>query len=314
MPQMTTGQARVIDPILSGIALAYRNPDIQRVGRILFPRVVIPQRGAQVLKFGKESFRLYNTRRAPGGNTGRIQYGYAADPVALTQESLEGLVPIELMEEAAAVPGLDLAKGAVELVQDIFDRAEEYEQAQIATDATRYDSNHKLTLAGTSKWSDPASDPAKDVKRAREAVRSSTGRYPNKLILSPDVFNALTEHPKIKDQFKYTSADSVTTLMLAKYFDIASVAVGNDIYLPKDSADNADFVDMWRNVAVLAYVPTSSNFMVPSYGYTYHLRGHPMVEKPYYENAQKSWVYPIMYERQIVHTATAAGFLFTTPV
>jgi hypothetical protein len=310
---MTPAQARVLDPILSEIAHGYRNPDVSRVGRILFPRVVIPARGAQVLEFGKESFRLYNTRRAPGANTKRIQYGYAAGPVALSQESLEATVPAEIMEEAAAVPGVDMARGAIELVQDIFDRAEEYEQARIATDANNYDGNHKLALTSTSQWTHAESKPIAQMVTYREAVRASTGIYPNVLVLSPNAFNALAAHDSIKDQFKYTSSESITTDMLARLFGIAKVVVGTDVYMPDAAADTADFTDIWSNVAVLAYVPTGARYEVPSYGYTYHLPGHPLVEQPYYERNSKSWVYPMTYERQVAHTGKGAGFLIQTP-
>lgn len=308
--QMTPGQTRVVDPVLSNIAHGYRNPDVSRVGRELFPRVIIPARGAKIIEFGKESFRLYSTRRAPGASTKRIQYGYDAGPVALTQEALEGLVPWELMQEASQVPGVDLARGSVELVQDVFDRAEEYEQIQIAIDANNYDVNHREALAGGDQWDDYAnSDPAKKIRTYREAVRASTGRYPNKLALSPNVFNALAEHAKILDRFKYTSAESITTKMLAAYFDIPQVVVGNDVYLPDNAADDADFTDMLSNVAILAFVPSQGRFEVPSYGYTYHLAGHPMVEQPYQDRNRKSWVYPQTYERQVVQTGKGAGFL-----
>lgn len=66
---------------------------------------------------------------------------------------------------------------------------------------------------------------------------------------------------------------------------------------------------MIDNTAVLAYVPTGARFEVPSYGYTYHLAGHPMVERPYYEENPNSWMYPMTYERQVVQTSMEAGFL-----
>lgn len=314
MPQMNPGQARVVDPILSAIAHGYKNPDVSRVGRRLFPRVVIPARGAQVLEFGKESFRLYNTRRAPGANTKRIQYGFGAGPVALTQESLEALVPVEIMDEAASVPKVDMARGAIELVQDVFDRAEEYEQVQKAINVNNYDANHKEALAAGDKFSNAASNPGAKIREWKEAIRASTGRYPNELVLAPDVFNALAEHPTIIDRFKYTNSDSLTTAMLSAYFNIANVTIGNDVYMADNAADDADFTDMLSNVAILAFVPQAGRYEVPSYGYTYHLAGHPMVEQPYFERNAKSWIYPMTYERQVVQTGKGAGFLATAVV
>jgi len=61
------------------------------------------------------------------------------------------------------------------------------------------------------------------------------GVEPNKMVISKPVFAALKTHPKIKEQFKYTSSDSITTVMLANYFDLAQVVVGKSVIL--DSAD-----------------------------------------------------------------------------
>lgn len=64
MPRVSTNTAAVIDPILSTHARGHRNADF--VSQALFPRATIPNRSMRQIKFGKESFRMMNTRRAPG--------------------------------------------------------------------------------------------------------------------------------------------------------------------------------------------------------------------------------------------------------
>lgn len=301
--------AAVIDPILSTHARGYRNSTF--IADALFPRVSIPNRSMRVIRFGKEAFRLLNTRRAPGAEKKRIQYGYASDPVALAQDALEGVVPDEHQEEAEAVPGIDLAAGAVNMVLDAIDLGYEYEAAQIARNANSYDNNHKIVLAGADRWTDPTSDPLGDFKAAREVVRRSIGRYPNTLVLGPNAGNALKDHPKIKEQFKYTSKDSITTEMLAAYFDVKKVVIGAAVYLPETVDDAAMANDVWGDDAILAYVPeTGDNFQVPSYGYTYELKGYPQVQQPYFENSNDSWIYPIKVERRVILTGAEGGFLF----
>ncbi|WP_323790123.1 major capsid protein [Thalassovita sp.] len=301
--------AAVVDPILSTHARGYRN--LEFISHLLFPRVPIPNRSMRVLKFGKESFRKLNTRRAPGADKKRIQYGYASDPVSLVQDSLEGLVPIEHQEEAQAIPGVDLGRGAVNMVLDVVDLGHEYEAAQLARGAANYDANHKLALVGADRWTSDSSDPAADVQTGNEAVRRSIGRYANTLVLGPSAFNALRNHPKIKEQFKYTSKDSITADMLAKYFELKKVIVGKAVWLPETASDDELAQDVWGDDAVLAYVPeTEATFMVPSYGYTYELRGYPQVEQPYFERSNDSWIYPTKTERRVYLTGAEGGFLF----
>src|SRR5690606_25974123 len=76
MTQMTPQQVRVVDPVLSQVALGYRHPE--HVGMALFPRVPVQVSGGQILEFGKESFRLYNSLRAPGAATKRVQLAIRA--------------------------------------------------------------------------------------------------------------------------------------------------------------------------------------------------------------------------------------------
>lgn len=308
-PPLNTRTAAVVDPILSTHARGYRNSEF--VAASLFPRVSIPNRSMRVIRFGKEAFRMMNTRRAPGANKKRVQYGYASDPVSLVQDALEGVVPIEHQEEAQSIPGIDLGAGAVNMVLDVVDLGLEYECAQIARTSGSYDANHKLALTGTDRWSSGTSTPVTDIDAGKEAIRGSIGRYPNTLMLGPSAFNGLKRHPTIKEQFKYTSSQSITTEMLAAALDLKNVVVGKGVYLPETAADTAMASDIWGDDAILAYVPeTGDNYQVPSFGYTYELMGYPLVEQPYFERSNDSWIYPTKFERRPYLTGAEGGFLF----
>lgn len=305
---MNPSAVRVINPILTTHVQGYKQAGL--VGGVLFPRVPVEVSGGQILEFGKESFQLYNARRAPGAGTKRIQFGYLGKPFALLNDALEAPVPREYLRDASKVPGIDLGTRAVNLVMRSLLLGLEVGQAALALDAARYDANHKVALAGADKWSDAGSDPSAQIEDYRNAVRASTGVYPNVLLLSAQAFSALRTNQKIKDQFKYTSPDSITAEMLAKYFNLERVAVGEAV-----TADDAGaFSDVWGNNAVLAYVPQNPTGMEePSYGYTYTMQGHPLVEDAYYDNNAKSWIYGVGFERAPVLSGIAAGFLIQTP-
>jgi hypothetical protein len=309
MAPVNTRTAAVVDPILSTHARGYRN--LEFIAHLLFPRVSIPNRSMRVIKFGKEAFRMMNTRRAPGADKKRVQYGYASDPISLVQDALEGVVPIEHQEEAMAVPGIDLGQGAVNMVLDVIDLGHEYEAAQLARTLGNYAASNRLTLTGADRWTSDTSDPLGDIDAGKEAIRRLIGRYPNTLTLGPSAFNALKRHPKIREQFKYTSAQSITTEMLAAYFDVRRVIVGKAVWLPEAAAETSAASDVWGDDAILAYVPeTGNNFQVPSFGYTYELTGYPQVEVPYFERSNDSWIYPTKAERRTYLTGAEGGFLF----
>lgn len=310
MKILNTANARIIDPLLTNHLRGYTHAE--RVGHILFPKVPVLVRGGKRIEFGKESFRLYNTRRAAGSATKRIQFGYEGKPFSLEQHALEGKVPFEFMAEADKVPGFNLGQRAVNVVSDVISLDTEYLAATRARDAANYDANHKVVLAGADQWDDAASDPKADIKAAKSAIRATCGHYPNVMVISPKVFEALDDHPKILEKFKYTSSDSITVEMLAKYFDVDRVVVGKSVYA--DETNNDEFADLWGLDVVLAYVATNQDVEVPSYGYTYQLEGFPIVEEPYSERNAKSWFYPVTDELSPELVGAEAGFLIQNAV
>lgn len=307
---MTPAQARAINPLLTEVARGYTNQEF--VGLKLFPYVPVAQRGGQIVKFGKEQFRLLNTERAPGANVASTDFEYSTEGYALKQHALAGKVPIELMEDASQVPGVDLGKVAVNQVMEQIGLKLEYKQATLARTAGSYASENKATLSGTSQWSHTSSTPTKDIKTAREAIRSKIGRYPNILILGAPVFAALTEHAAIVDRIKYTGRDSITPQMLAQLLNVDEVQIGGSVYMNAAGA----FVDVWGKDAILAYsAPVSLAQMgSPSFAYTYRLKNHPVVNQPYFNEANMSWYYRVVDEHDPVMTGADAGYLFTNAV
>lgn len=306
----TLAQRRVIDPILSTVVQGYVHPE--HIGMALFPRVPVLTSGGKIVEFGKEAFRLYSTGRAPGTAFKRMQLGYEGKPYALENHGLEAAVPREHQREASQVPGIDLATRYINAVMRVNSLILESSQAMLARNAANYDANHKVTLSGTDQWNDYTnSDPVGDINAAKEAIRSTTGIYPNVIEIAAKVFDVLKEHPKIIDKIKYTQRGIVTAELLAAVFDVAKVVVGKAIAFDDAGAS----IDIWGKDVVLAYVPqTISGQEEPSYGYTYTMEGHPMVEEPYWENQSKSWVYGVGYERAPVLSGITSGFLIASAV
>ncbi|RWR29192.1 hypothetical protein D2T29_14995 [Sinirhodobacter populi] len=304
--------ARVIDPVLTGIAQGYIHA--QRVGHILFPTIPVPASGGTVIEFGRESFFNYNSRRAPGAAVVRIQFGYEGKPYALKSFAMDTPIPREFVRDAETVPGIDLGKRAVNTLMNSFTLTLEIEQATLATDPANYGGSNKLALTGSDCWDHEASDPIRDFEDAKEQVRGACGIDPNRAVIGSKVFNVLKRHPKVVERFKYTSAESVTAKMLAGLLDLEELAVGKATY-NDETNPAAGFKDARGNVAVLGYVPSQDQAMEqPSFGYTYTLNGHPFVETPRWDGNTRSWVYGITYERAPQLTGIASGFLFQTPI
>ncbi|MEP7043338.1 MAG: major capsid protein [Dokdonella sp.] len=309
MSQQTLGQARVVDPILSDIARGYKQADL--VARTLFPFVPVGAYGGQVLEFGKEAFRLYNSRRAPGTATKRVQFGYAGKPYAIVPSSLEAVVPRELQRDASQVPKIDLAQRSVNTVLKVVNLEHEYNCAQIARNAANYDAGHKVALAGAARWTSDTSDPVSDTETGREAIRGSIGMYPNSAVISARAFKALKTNPSILDRIKYTGGNAtpakVTLQAIADLFEIPNLVMGAAMVA---TGQNDDFGDVWGNDFVMAYsnVSGTPSAEEPGFAYTYLIEGMPAVEQPYFDNNTKSWVYPVSFDNTPVLSGMSAGY------
>jgi hypothetical protein len=311
---MTPSGARVVDPVLSTIAQGYSNSEM--VASALFPSVPVPVRGGKIITFGKEDFMLYGSQRAPGENTKRVQFGYAGGNYALVDYGLEGQVPIEVIQEGQAGPGIDHAAMAVRKVSNIMALRLEKQAADIARTAASYAAANKVTLAGVTQWSDftsATSLPIQNIETAKEAVRAATGKRPNTVVLGAAVMAKLRQHPNVVDRMKYTGRDVATAEILAALFGVQRVLVGDAIY--SNDAGTA-FTDVWGKDVVVAYTELGSvaDMGAPSYGYTYQLSGYPLAEDPYYDRNTKSWVFPVTRAEAPVLASASAGYLITNAV
>ena len=313
MAQMTPSGARIVDPVLSTIAQGYQNSEM--IASALFPSVTVPLRGGNIITFGKEDFMLYGTQRAPGENTKRVQFGYSGSSYALLDYSLEGQVPIEVIQEGQNGPGIDHSAMAVRKVSSIMALRLEKQAADIARTAGSYAAGNKVTLSGTSQWSDftGTSQPIQNIETAKEAVRAATGKRPNTVLMGAAVMAKLRQHPIIVDRMKYTGRDIATAEILAALFGVQRVLVGDAIY--SNDAGTA-FTDVWGKDVVVAYTELGSvaDMGAPSYGYTYTLQGYPLAEEAYYDRNTKSWVFPVTRAEAPVLASASAGYLITNAV
>lgn len=309
MTQMTPGQARIVDPILTTHALGYVRPG--NVGQFLFPRVEVATLGGKVTTFGKEGFRRYNTKRSPGEATKRVQFGYDGKPYAIVLSALEAVVPDEIASEAAAGPGLNASQDSVDLVLDVMELEHECECADIARNTSNYDSDHKVALAGAARWRGASGDPTKDVEAGKDAIRASIGIRPNVGVISASAYAAAKANAKIQDYLKHLGARTLTLEILASMWEIPNLYLGEAVAA---SGVDDDLGDVWGGDVILAYVAPANGSnrraaAKPSYGYTYTMRGEPNVRQAYRDENRQSWIHPVNNNRTPVLSGMVAGYL-----
>ncbi len=297
---------RIVDKVLTKVVLGF-DLDQEFSGHHLFPDVQVTEMGGKIVKFGKESYVVLNTKRSPAETVRGIGINYSSDDYVLENRLLEALSPEEFIEVGQKA-NIAVKAQSVNQVMRLMRLEGEYDKAQLAQDANIYATNNKETLSGSSQWSNPTVDILQQIEDAKATIRAKTGRYPNVFHLDPKSYLALKRNEQIKEQFKYSGKASITTDMLANFFDVDSVVVGKAIHA--ENVDS-DFIDLWQH-SVLAYVAPKNMRAkaVPSFGYNYVGQGFPHVEKEYFEKSDRSWHNPVLFRDKAVLTDNGAGFLF----
>jgi len=330
----TLASLRVNDPVIQSVVHGYVQAD--SIADFVAPRVPVDVRAGKVIKFGKEQFAVTDTRRSPGSVIQRSVTGYEYENFVLNQHARAGSVTEEEYQEAInGEARVDLRANAALRAANEIAQSWEAEVITEITDAAKYETNCQAVLSGAAQFSDAGSDPEVTVQDFKEAVRAQIGIYPNAAIVSSDVFNSLKFHPIFRDRVKYTSEASINLKMLATWFDLPEgIKVAQRVKL--DPATGA-LVDMMpAGTMILFYkgsggmteansgkpgtifVPANgADKAVPSYAYTYSLRGYPIATKERFDEDTRTFLTDIIVEQSIQLTGlgntglVGSGFLAT---
>ena len=270
---------RLVDPVLSALALGYSNAEF--VGTSLLPFVTVEKEGGKIPKFGKEAFRVYNTERALRAKSNRIAPGdIDSVDVNLDEHDLE--VAIDYREEAEAA--FPLQAHATNMVVEGIRLRHEKTVADMVQNPANFPAGNKIALSGTDVFTNAASDPEGVVDDAKAAIRSKVVKEPNTLTIGYGTWRALKRHPKLKAILSDTRSRLVQLADLREIFEIENIVVGRGMY----TTDAGVTVDLWGNTMVFAYVPKGSKVAgsdtpvrvayEPSFGYTLRKHGNPVVD------------------------------------
>ena len=270
---------RVVDPVLSALALGYSNAEF--VGDQLLPFVTLDKEGGKIPRFGKEAFKIYATERALRAKSNRINpEDVDGIDISLDEHDLE--YPIDYREDAEAAFPLQ-AHATNRVVEGIRLRHEAM-VASMTQNPANYPAGNKIALSGSAVFTDPNSDPEGVVDDAKAAVRNKIVKEPNTMVIGYQAWRALKRHPKLKEILSDTRSRLVQLNDMREIFEIESVVVGKGVY----STDAGVTTDLWGGNLVLAYVPKAAPAAAgdapvrsgyePSFGYTLRKKGNPVVD------------------------------------
>lgn len=176
--------------------------------------------------------KIYDSHRGEEAVANTITHNVKDDNYSIGEKALRSYISRAKEVNADQVHNLDVE--AVALVNNALLLGEEidFRDKFLVTGQWGQDLTGVASSPGANqflKWSDPTSDPVGDFKKyRREFFLRSGGRKINRLEITLDVWDSLTEHPDIKSRIKTTGANQpaiITRQAIAALFEVDEINV-----------------------------------------------------------------------------------------
>lgn len=268
------------DRPLTDLSVAYIQSQDRFVADKAFPVVVTEKQSDVYYVWDKDDYmRDEAQQRAPNTEAAESEATPAAEPFLCQEWALREPIPWQRRDNADAVINME-ANAVKRISQKLLIRRDALWVGKYFKDAVwGVNITGKSTSPSTNEilqWDQTGSTPLADVGAIKVAVEESTGFTPNVMVLSPDVYEVLKNHPDVLERIKYTERGSVTLELLRVLFEVDKVIVARGVRTTSAKGAAAPARGFITGTGVLlAYAPDAPAVEVPAAGYTFSWRDIP---------------------------------------
>jgi hypothetical protein len=275
---MASNRPFPVDPILTAIAIGYRNPAHALIADRVLPRVEVLQETFKWTEFPiAEAFSYPETQVGRRGQVNTVEFTGTEESASVDDHGLDSDIPYSDIQaaEAARAAGLskiDPKKLASEGLTNLITLAREVRAAAVVQDANNYAADKKVTLVGNQQFNDDASDPIGVI----ETGMSATLVYrPNTIAMGRVVWDVVKRHPKIVNAVKGNLTDEgiITKQQFADLFeiDVERLLIGESYVNTNKKGQAVNLQRVWGKSIELLYVDPAkaqANDATITFGFT----------------------------------------------
>lgn len=255
-----------IDPKLTAIAIAYRNPDIALIADEVLPRTPVAQE-FKYLKYDlAQGFTVPDTKVGRKSTPNEVDFNAIEITDKVVDYGLDDLVPNEDVD--ADNQGVDPLGTAAMYLTNLVNLGRELRCASLVFNPNSYAAGNQTTLSGTSQWSDPTSDPVAAISDALDipVIRPNIG------ILGQATWTRLRRNPKIVQAIKNTDqgAGMVSRQEFADFFELQALYVGAGFANSAKKGQTTSLARVWGKHASFIYRDRAAG---PQAGVTFGFTG-----------------------------------------
>lgn len=281
MPTQPTRSDIHVNRPLTNMSISYMQDKNDFIADKVFPAIPVKKQSDRYFVYTKEAwFRTEAAKRAPASES--VGTGFSLDNTPTYFCDKWALhMDIDDDERDNQDDPLDIEFDATELVtQQLMIRREKLFMANYMTtgvwtgwQVSGSPVDYAPNTHGAGYWDSSTSNPMLDVDKIRSQVKSRTGRKPNKMVVTDNVFAALKNNPSVLDRIKYTQRGIITEELLAALFGVQQFLVAGAVFNSAKEGQAGNFGFMSNNLFLLAYAPDAPGLRKPSAGYIFQWTG-----------------------------------------
>lgn len=260
---MAPNRPFVVNPVLTGIAIGYSNPDVALIADQVMPRVEVDGESFKWTEYPlAEAFTVPPTRVGRKGRVPEVEFSSTEQPGSVETYGLQDSVPNSDIDAARAQreKGLStydpLAHSTAMLTHLTKLDRELRVAAAVQSSANYAPANVTNLVTAGDRFDDPDSDP----EAVFDAAFNGALIYrPNTVTMSESVWNAMRKHPKLVQAVKgSTQADGkITREEFVAYFEVARLLIGAGYVNTAKKGQAVNMQRVWGKSISLTYLDMS---------------------------------------------------------
>lgn len=270
---MTT-TAFPVNAELTAIAIGYKNRDVDLIADQVLPRVQVPKKFKWTLYPAADAYTVPPTRVARRAEPTVVEFGGTEQQDETLDYALDDIIPNDeiaayesMPKPASGGPVSPLAK-STSLVTGLIQLDREVRTAAVVFNAATYPAANKVTLSGTSQWSDfTNSNPVDAILAALDVPLFR----PNTLTFGQAVWTKVRQHPKVVSAVlgNDVTSGAVTREQFAAFFEVKRVLVGAGFVNTARKGQAATMARVWgKHCAALYISQDAADADQPNFGFT----------------------------------------------
>lgn len=239
-----------IDPRLTAIAIAYRNPDVALIADLVLPRIDTAQEFKYLKYDFAAGFTVPETRVNRKSTPTEVEFSATEVLDKCVDYGLDDIIPNEDIQ--ADNQRVDPLGSSAAYLTNLVQLAREQRAAGLVFNTANYAAGQTATLSGTSQWSDTTnSDP---VAAIGDALDIPVMR-PNIAVFGQAAWTKTRRNPKLVQAIKGTAqgAGMVSRQEFADFFELQEVLVGASFANTARKGQTAAMSRVWGKHASFLY-------------------------------------------------------------